>query len=107
VKNRFLMRGKNASGWLCWRLFWPVVWRDAMIFGYAVVRDRRLLSALIYPLRNFRRVQHKRRIIQLRRRVTDRRLLWWFSDTPRARLAEVETSPIPQSMSSAPVEDLP
>jgi len=107
VKNRFLMRGKNASGWLCWRLFWPVVWRDAMIFGYAVVRDRRLLSALIYPLRNFRRVQHKRSIIQLRRRVTDRRLLWWFSDTPRARLAEVETSPIPQSMSSAPVEDLP
>ena len=107
VKNRFLMRGKNASGWLCRRLFWPVVWRDAMIFGYAVVRDRRLLSALIYPLRNFRRVQHKRRIIQLRRRVTDRRLLWWFSDTPRARLAEVETSPIPQSMSSAPVEDLP
>ena len=107
VKNRFLMRGKNASGWLCWRLFWPVVWRDAMIFGYAVVRDRRLLSALISPLRNFRRVQHKRRIIQLRRRVTDRRLLWWFSDTPRARLAEVETSPIPQSMSSAPVEDLP
>ena len=107
VKNRFLMRGKNASGWLCWRLFWPVAWRDLMIFGYAVVRDRRLLSALIYPLRNFRRVQHKRRIIQLRRRVTDRRLLWWFSDTPRARLAEVETSPIPQSMSSAPVEDLP
>ena len=23
VKNRFLMRGKNASGWLCWRLFFP------------------------------------------------------------------------------------
>src|SRR5262252_1660613 len=69
VKNRFLMRGKNASGWLCWRLFWPVAWRDLMIFGYAVVRDRRLLSAFVYPLRNFRRVQHKRRIIQLRRRV--------------------------------------
>lgn len=107
VKNRFLMRGKNASGWLCWRLFWPVAWRDLMIFGYAVVRDRRLLSAFVYPLRNFRRVQHKRRIIQLRRRVTDRRLIWWFSDTPRARFAEVETSPIPASMSSAPVEDLP
>src|SRR5215472_8842402 len=107
VKNRFLMRGKNASGWLCWRLFWPVGWRDLMIFGYAVVRDRRLLSAFVYPLRNFRRVQHKRRIIQLRRRVTDRRLIWWFSDTPRARFADVETSAIPAGMSSAPLEDLP
>ncbi len=28
AKNRFLMRGKNASGWLCWRLFFPVLWRD-------------------------------------------------------------------------------
>ena len=24
VKNRFLMRGKNASSWLCWQLFFPV-----------------------------------------------------------------------------------
>jgi GT2 family glycosyltransferase len=107
VKNRFLMRGKNASGWLCRRLFWPVAWRDLMIFGYTVVRDRRLLSALVYPLRNFRRVQHKRRIIQLRRRVTDHRLIWWFSDTPRARFAEVNPSPIPAGMSSPPIEDLP
>ena len=37
VKNRFLMRGKNASAWLCWRLFLPVVWRDLMTFGYAIV----------------------------------------------------------------------
>ena len=103
VKNRFLMRGKNASGWLCWRLFWPVAWRDLTIFGYAVIRDRRLLSALVYPLQNFRRVRHKRRIIQLRRRVTDRRLIWWFSDTPRARFADVKTS----AMSSAAIEDLP
>jgi GT2 family glycosyltransferase len=107
VKNRFLMRGKNASGWLCWRLFWPVAWRDLMIFGYAVVNNRRLLLALIYPLRNFRKVQHKRRIIQLRRRVTDRRLIWWFSDTPRAAFADVETSAVPASVPSAPIEDRP
>ena len=30
------MRGKNASGWLCWKLFWPVAWRDLMTVGYAV-----------------------------------------------------------------------
>jgi len=107
VKNRFLMRGKNASGGLCWKLFWPVVRRDLMIFGYAVLRDWRLLSALVYPLRNFRRVRHKRRIIQSRRRVSDGRLLWWFSDTPRSAFADVETSAVPTSMSSAPIEELP
>ena len=48
AKNRFLMRGKNASGWLCWRLLIPVAWRDLMTFGYAAVRDRRLWSAVTY-----------------------------------------------------------
>ncbi len=50
VKNRFLMRGKNASGWLCWKLFWPVAWRDLMVMGYALLRDWRMLSAVVYPL---------------------------------------------------------
>ncbi len=49
VKNRFLMRGKNASGFLCWKLFWPVVWRDLMVVGYALLRDWRLLSAVFIP----------------------------------------------------------
>jgi GT2 family glycosyltransferase len=100
VKNRFLMRGKNASGGLCWKLFWPVVRRDLVIFGYAVLRDWRLLSALFYPLRNFSSVRHKRKIIQSRRRVSDRRLLWWFCDTPRAAFAEANQSSMPASASS-------
>jgi GT2 family glycosyltransferase len=88
VKNRFLMRGKNASGWLCWRLFWPVAWRDLNILGYAFLRDWRMLSALAYPLKNIASVREKRKIIQGRRRVSDRNLLWWFHDTPRAIDAE-------------------
>ena len=84
VKNRFLMRGKNASGWLCWRLFLPVASRDLMTFGYAVIRDRRMLSAVTYWWRARDSVRHKRAIIQSRRRVSDRDLLWWFSNTPRA-----------------------
>ncbi len=40
AKNRFLMRGKNASGWLCRRLFFPVAWRDLMTFGYAAASGR-------------------------------------------------------------------
>ncbi|HVO78721.1 MAG TPA: glycosyltransferase family 2 protein [Candidatus Bathyarchaeia archaeon] len=100
VKNRFLMRGKNASGWLCWRLFWPVAWRDAMILGFALVRDWRLLSALVYPLRNLANIRRKRTIIQVRRRVADRELLWWFNDSPRAVNAELSTA-ISEGASSA------
>src|SRR5271157_5809202 len=83
VKNRFLMRGKNASGWLCWKLFWPVAWRDLMILGYAVARDRRMLSAIAYPWRVLDSIRRKRAIIQSRRKVSDRNLIWWFSNTPR------------------------
>ncbi len=87
-KNRFLMRGKNASGWLCWRLFFPVLWRDLMTFGYAMFRDRRLWSAVIYWWKARDSIRRKRAIIQSRRRVSDRDLLWWFSNTPRALEAE-------------------
>jgi GT2 family glycosyltransferase len=88
VKNRFLMRGKNASGWLCRRLLLPVAWRDLMTVGYAVIRDRRMVSAIAYPWRVRESIRHKREIIQSRRRVSDRDLLWWFCDTPRAIDAE-------------------
>jgi len=84
IKNRFLMRGKNASGWLCRRLFFPVLWRDLMIVGYAALRDRRLWSALTYCWHVRKDTRRKRAIVQSRRRVSDRDLLWWFSDTPRA-----------------------
>ena len=83
AKNRFLMRGKNASGWLCRRLFLPVLWRDIMTFGYAIVRDRRLWSAVTYWWRARDSIRRKRAIVQSRRRVSDRDLLWWFSNTPR------------------------
>ncbi len=86
VKNRWLMRAKNASGWLCWRLAAPVLWRDAQVFGYSLLRDRRMISACLYRWRPevSARLRHKRNIIQSRRKVSDRELLWWFSDTPRA-----------------------
>jgi GT2 family glycosyltransferase len=85
AKNRFLMRGKNASGWLCWRLFFPVLWRDIMTFGYAAVRDRRLWSAVTYWWKARDSIRRKRAIIQSRRRISDRDLLWWFSNTPHAK----------------------
>jgi GT2 family glycosyltransferase len=94
VKNRFLMRGKNASAWLCWRLFWPVAWRDLMTLGYALVRDRRLLSAIAYPWRVLASVRRKRAFIQKHRKVSDRELIWWFHNTPRAIDGDVPTASI-------------
>jgi GT2 family glycosyltransferase len=91
VKNRFLMRGKNASGWLCRRLLFPVAARDLMVVGYALLRDWRMLSAVVYPLKNIASIRAKRKIIQERRRVSDRDLLWWFHDSPRALDVEVES----------------
>jgi len=88
VKNRFLMRGKNASGWLCWKLFWPVAGRDLMVFGYAFLRDWRMLSAIWYPIGHLADVRRKRKEIQSRRCVADRDLLWWFCDAPRAANAD-------------------
>jgi hypothetical protein len=107
VKNRFLMRGKNASGGLCWKLFWPVARRDLTIVSYALLHDWRLISALFYPLRHFSSVRHKRRIIQSRRRVSDGRLLWWFCDTPRAAFAEHNQPQIPADMPRSSIGDRP
>jgi GT2 family glycosyltransferase len=86
VKNRWLMRAKNASGWLTLQLAGPVLWRDAQAFGYALLRDREMLSACIYRWRPKvrERLRRKREIIQGRRKVSDRELLGWFSNTPRA-----------------------
>jgi GT2 family glycosyltransferase len=107
VKNRFLMRGKNASGGLCWRLFWPVARRDLMIVGYALLRDRRLLSALTYPIKNLSSIRRKREIIQAHRRVLDRHLIWWFSDIPRATYADVITDAIPVSAPAGSAKSVP
>lgn len=86
VKNRWLMRAKNASWWLTLRLALPVFWRDLQALGYAVLRDRSMLSAIFYRFRPEvrRRLRHQRNTIQSRRKVSDRELLWWFSNSPRA-----------------------
>ena len=89
VKNRFLMRGKNASGWLCWRLFLPVAWRDMMTFGYALLRDQRMLSALAYPWRVRESIRRKRAIIQSRRRLLTRICYGGFA-IPRRRCGKAQ-----------------
>lgn len=82
VKNRFLMRVKNISPVLYLRLFFPTTLRDLMVAGYALLRDWRLISAIVYPVRVWPDLMRKRRAIQGKRRASDRELAQWFSNTP-------------------------
>ncbi|HEV2117617.1 MAG TPA: glycosyltransferase family 2 protein [Terriglobales bacterium] len=85
VKNRFLMRLKNASLGTCLRLMVPIASRDLLILGYSLLVDRRLLSALVFVWKNRERTRGKRRLIQARRRVSDVEIRSWFRNTPVAR----------------------
>jgi GT2 family glycosyltransferase len=100
VKNRFLMRAKNISWPLYLRLFVPFTWRDLMVVGYALTRDWRLISALLYPLRHWGALMRKRNLIQGKRRVGDDELLRWFSDQPRAENTEQGESSVSSQLSA-------
>ncbi|PYX88891.1 MAG: hypothetical protein DMG67_16265, partial [Acidobacteria bacterium] len=70
------------------RLFFPVTARDLMVLGYAIFRNWRLLSALVYPLRHMGRFRRKRQWIESRRKISDRQLLHWFSNLPTSEPLE-------------------
>ncbi len=97
VKNRFLMRLKNATLGTWLRLLLPVTWRDLLIVGYCVLVDGRLLSALASVWTNRKRTWRKRRIIQARRRVAEREIRAWFRNTPAARPAAAGSPERPSS----------
>jgi GT2 family glycosyltransferase len=97
VKNRFLMRRKNISPWLYARLFPHFIVRDLAVWGYALVRDRRLISALLHPLRHRSETMRKRAWIQAHRRVSDRDLLKWFG-RQTGEPAHLATAPAVQAL---------
>ncbi|HTM87927.1 MAG TPA: glycosyltransferase family 2 protein [Terriglobales bacterium] len=102
VKNRFLMRWKNASLGTCLRLFIPITWRDLLIVGYSVLVDRRLLSALAFVWKSRERTRRKRHLIQGRRRVPESVIRAWFCNAPAARPMVADTGQQPHA-TSAPV----
>ena len=93
VKNRFLMRMKNAGGQLLLTLLPQMLLRDLLIIGYAVLLDRKLLSALIFPIKNWRRLWAKRKWIQSRRRVPNRDLMKWFDYRPASEQVKMKLEP--------------
>ena len=82
VKNRFLMRVKNVTFPLYWRNFLAVTARDIAILVYCLLAEQHSLRAFAAVGRSWRRALAKRRIIQLRRRVSDAYLQGWFRFHP-------------------------
>jgi GT2 family glycosyltransferase len=90
VKNRFLMRIKNATLPLYLRNLVTVSVRDAGIVVYCLLVERSSLGAFPAVWRQWQRMLAKRRAIQQRRRVSDDYLQRWFRFRP-------VTVPVPAS----------
>jgi GT2 family glycosyltransferase len=78
VKNRFLLRLKNEGIYLALRNAPFELARDLIVLIAALTVERSSLPAFAWLWRNRARVLAKRRIIQSRRKVSDRELARWF-----------------------------
>jgi GT2 family glycosyltransferase len=78
VKNRFLLRIKNEGLYLALRNAPFELARDLIVLLAALTVERSSLPAFAWLWRNRARVLAKRRIIQSRRKVSDRELARWF-----------------------------
>jgi GT2 family glycosyltransferase len=84
VKNRFLMRIKNATPDL-YRRFWaPMTARDLLVLGGILVAEPRSLGALWRLAACLPRIVRNRRIIMSRRVASDEAIARWFSFAPTA-----------------------
>jgi len=78
VKNRFLLRMKNEGAYLALRNAPFELMRDLIAIAAVVTVEFSSIPALEWLLKNRRRVLAKRKIIQSRRKVSDRALARWF-----------------------------
>jgi GT2 family glycosyltransferase len=84
VKNRFLMRIKNATGGL-YKQFWaPATLRDLLVVGGCLLWEHESLPAFWRIAKSLRRALYQRRWIMERRRVDDDSLAQWFNAQPAA-----------------------
>jgi hypothetical protein len=82
VKNRFLMRIKNATPGLYRRCWLPMTLRDLVVAGGCVLGEPRSFPAFWHIARCWRKAWASRREIMHRRRVDDESLLRWFRFEP-------------------------
>ena len=96
VKNRFLMRIKNATPGLYRRCWLPMTARDLVVVGGCLLSEPASLAAFRLVAQCWRKAWAQRREIMQRRRVDDEALLRWFrfdaSAEPVAADAIAETA---------------
>jgi GT2 family glycosyltransferase len=88
VKNRFLLRIKNATGGVYWRFWAPATLRDFLVVGGCLLWEWRSLPAFWHIVRCLPRALRRRRWIMRRRRVDDGSLAKWFASTPMSEPIE-------------------
>jgi GT2 family glycosyltransferase len=95
VKNRFLMRVKNATPDL-WRRYWlPMAARDLVVLGGCMFWEPSSLPAFWRLAKGLPKAFRGRRGIMRRRRVTDEELARWFDSRPAAEPLEAAETPVP------------
>jgi GT2 family glycosyltransferase len=85
VKNRFLMRVKNATAGVYRRYWLPMTMRDAVVVLGTLFREPRSLPAFWCLVRCLPAALRQRHEIMRKRRVDDRAIAEWFSFAPVAR----------------------
>lgn len=85
VKNRFLMRIKNAGPVICRRFWLPMTLRDVAVIGGAALLEPTSLPAFWHLAKCLPQALRARRAIQTRRTVDDETIAAWFSFTPVAQ----------------------
>jgi len=97
VKNRFLMRIKNATAGVSRRCWLSMTTRDLLVIGGSLLWEPSSLKAFWHVFQCLPRALRQRRIIMSRRRATDRDLAAWFNSTPTAfPMAPFRDVPAPQ-----------
>jgi len=85
VKNRFLMRIKNATPGLYRRYWVPMTLRDLLVLGGTLFWEPNSLPAFWRLAGCMRRAWRQRRLIMSRRKVSDEAMAQWFSFEPAAQ----------------------
>ena len=78
VRNRFLMRIKNADGPVWRRCGWRGILRDAAVIGGCLTIEWSSLPALLEVIRLAPRAWRQRKWIRARRRRTGEEVARWF-----------------------------
>ena len=93
VKNRFLMRIKNATAGVCRQCLFPMIGRDLVVLAGTLLWEPSSLPAFRELLRCLPRAMRQRREIMSRRRASDEEIASWFSFQPVSK--PVTTMPEP------------